>query len=346
MRFDALGGSAIAAVTAFLFIAAACSGGASHDTVAPLVEGGSEASSAVDAPDDAPLDAGGGEADASPVDAGADVAVADAAADTSVKAATPTFTPPPGVYTSTQAVNIATTTPGASIHYTIDGSYPTMASAVYAGSVSITDHTLIRAMAVAPGFGESDVAEGEFTINCPPHAGVVLAPAGGVEPNDLVVMASYAAGAPVCYTLDGTQPSATDAGACASPSLTYDPAKGIALDGTVTGSPLQGEVVVTALAVAARCQLPPGTGTYEFQVAAPAIAPASGAIAAGTTVSFTSTTKGAVTFHYTTDGTAASCASPKAGASFVTTGTEAHVFVVGCKAGYRDSPASVASYTF
>jgi hypothetical protein len=82
-------------------------------------------------------------------------------------AATPVFSPAPGSYTSTQTVAISDTTPGATIYYTMDGSQPTSASAVYSATVTVSSTETVKAIAVATGFTDSQVASGAYTINRP-----------------------------------------------------------------------------------------------------------------------------------------------------------------------------------
>ena len=84
-------------------------------------------------------------------------------------AATPTFSPAPGTFTSAQSVLLADTTTGASIYYTTNGSTPTTASTLYSPStpIAVSSTTTINAIAVAPGFSNSAVATGTYTINGP-----------------------------------------------------------------------------------------------------------------------------------------------------------------------------------
>jgi len=85
-------------------------------------------------------------------------------------AATPTFSPAGGTYSLAQAVTIADTTAGAVIYYTLDGSDPTIASAVYSGPVAVSSSETLKAIAVASGFSNSAVASAAYTINLPASA--------------------------------------------------------------------------------------------------------------------------------------------------------------------------------
>lgn len=79
-------------------------------------------------------------------------------------AATPTFSPTPGTFTSAQSVTLSDSTSGATIYYTTNGTTPTTSSTVYTGPISVTATTTIEAMAAAPGYNNSAVAIGVYTI--------------------------------------------------------------------------------------------------------------------------------------------------------------------------------------
>lgn len=60
-------------------------------------------------------------------------------------------------------VSITTATPGAVIHFTLDGSTPTSASPVYGGSIQVIGTTVIKAIAVRPGWKDSKVMVETYT---------------------------------------------------------------------------------------------------------------------------------------------------------------------------------------
>ncbi|MDD2332462.1 MAG: chitobiase/beta-hexosaminidase C-terminal domain-containing protein, partial [Candidatus Cloacimonetes bacterium] len=78
--------------------------------------------------------------------------------------ATPVFTPPTGLYTTPQSVSITCTTESSTIHYTIDGSVPTPTSPVYSTPITISNTTVVKAMAVADGYTNSNVATATYTF--------------------------------------------------------------------------------------------------------------------------------------------------------------------------------------
>jgi hypothetical protein len=85
---------------------------------------------------------------------------------TTATVAAPTFNPAGGTFTSAQSVTIATTTSGASIRYTTDGSTPSSTTGtLYAGPITISSTTTVRAIAYASGMNPSAVTSATYTIN-------------------------------------------------------------------------------------------------------------------------------------------------------------------------------------
>jgi len=122
-----------------------------------------------------------------------------------IRVVAPTFSPAGGTYTSTLSVSISETTPGATIYYTTDGSTPTTASSVYAGPISVTRNTTLRAMAAAPGMANSAVTSATYTLQT---ARPTFSPPGGtyVLPQ-LVAISDATPGATIYYTTDGSTPT-------------------------------------------------------------------------------------------------------------------------------------------
>jgi hypothetical protein len=120
--------------------------------------------------------------------------------DSSSATALPTFTPPGGSYTATQTVTIADTTRDAAIYYTTDDTTPTTASKRYSAPVSVTTTgTVLKAIAIAPGYPQSAVAIATYTITSPPAA--------TPTPTMTVAIAEATTGATVYYTTNGTTPT-------------------------------------------------------------------------------------------------------------------------------------------
>ncbi|MDR3707707.1 MAG: chitobiase/beta-hexosaminidase C-terminal domain-containing protein [Capsulimonadaceae bacterium] len=79
-------------------------------------------------------------------------------------AATPVIMPASGSYPGTRSVTITDGTAGVTIYYTLDGSTPTTASAVYSAPLTITSTTTIKAIAASGDSSTSGVASGTITI--------------------------------------------------------------------------------------------------------------------------------------------------------------------------------------
>jgi hypothetical protein len=63
----------------------------------------------------------------------------------------PEFSVAGGVYTNDVVLKLSAKEPGAAVHFTLDGSEPTTASARYAAPISLTNSTMVRARVFAPG---------------------------------------------------------------------------------------------------------------------------------------------------------------------------------------------------
>lgn len=85
--------------------------------------------------------------------------------ETTSAVATPTASPAAGAVTSGTAVTLATTTDGATILYTMDGTTPDMASAVYTGPITVTAAVTIKAIAVKEGMDPSSALSAAYTIS-------------------------------------------------------------------------------------------------------------------------------------------------------------------------------------
>jgi hypothetical protein len=83
---------------------------------------------------------------------------------------TPMISPPGGAYAEGQTVSVDITcaTPGAEVRYTLDGSEPTTASALYAAPLAVTDDVTVRAKAFKMNMADSSLALASFTFGSPP----------------------------------------------------------------------------------------------------------------------------------------------------------------------------------
>jgi hypothetical protein len=90
------------------------------------------------------------------------------------KAAAPAADPAGGEILSGTAVTLKTATEGARIHYTLDSTTPTSASALYANPVTISGAdggvVMLKAIAVKEGYTDSGVLEAAYTVKVPGKA--------------------------------------------------------------------------------------------------------------------------------------------------------------------------------
>jgi hypothetical protein len=118
----------------------------------------------------------------------------------------PVFTPAAGTYTTVQKVKITDSMKGANIYYTLDGSTPTTASAVYTGKISVNQTTTINAIAVATGYSSSSVSSAIYIITI--AAAPAFTPSAGTYGQaQWVTLSSATPNATIYYTTDGSTPS-------------------------------------------------------------------------------------------------------------------------------------------
>src|ERR1035438_7036341 len=88
----------------------------------------------------------------------------------------PAFSPQAGTYHSAQSVTISDSSTNATIYYTLDGSTPTTASAVYNGPLTVSNNTPINATAGAASPTASSAATAMYVS---PAATVTFQPGSG-----------------------------------------------------------------------------------------------------------------------------------------------------------------------
>jgi hypothetical protein len=196
-------------------------------------------------------------------------------------AARPTVSPAAGIYASTQKVTLSDATSGAVIYYTTDLSTPTTSSTRYQAPILVSRSTTIRAMAVAPGYSNSAVVNGKFTIQAP--APTFSPAAGPYTITQNVTLSDTTDGAIIYYTTDGTAPTT------ASPRY---------------AAPIVVNLSTTIKAIATAPGFgfsPVSSGRFSITpTARPTISPAAGVYTSTQNVTLSDATSGAV-IYYTTD---------------------------------------------
>lgn len=209
-----------------------------------------------------------------------------ASTDFEVPAASPTFSVSGGTYDSPRTLTMSSTTGGAVIHYTLNGTDPTEASATYSSALAINENTTVKAIAIHSEYGDSDIATAEYLI----RAGVPqfsLDNSISYRGAQQLTLSSVTAGSTILYTLNGDEPGTS--------GLTYDPANRISLSSSTVVKAISRKAnMVDSALVTKSYSIPPVAAT-------PVIIPDSGTYASKQTVTITTTEAGG-SIRYTTNG--------------------------------------------
>jgi len=251
------------------------------------------------------------------------------AASSPLGAATPTFSPAAGTYSAMQSVTISDSTAGAIIHYTINGTTPTVSSPVYAGPIPVASSETLEAIATASGLSTSAVAKAVFIIGLPAAASPTFSPAAGTYPSaQMVAISDATAGTTIYYTTNGTPPTVS--------SAVY--AGTIAVSATET---------IEAMATASG-HSPSAVATAAYTInlpaaATPTFSPAAGTYAAAQSVTISDASAGA-TIYYTTNGTPPTVSSAAYSGTITVSATET-IEAMATASGHSPSSVATAAYT-
>ena len=206
-------------------------------------------------------------------------------------ASTPTFSPVAGTYVGTQTVTITSSTGGATICYAINTT-PTAPTAgtcgagstTYSGPISVASSETVNAIATESGYVNSSVGSAayviESTVSTP-----TFSPVAGVYNGAQTITITTSAGATLCYTTDGSTPTATTPGTC-SHGTTYSGPFSVGTTETVNA--IGTEVGFANSSVASAFYM------IEFPAATPTFSPSAGTYPSAQTVTISSTTPSAV----------------------------------------------------
>jgi hypothetical protein len=184
------------------------------------------------------------------------------------QAVAPAFSPAAGTFNAAQNVKLSSKTADAAIYYTTDGSAPTAASTAYSAAINVSASETIKAIAISPTMGSSQIADAAYVIQgggggnplfslagsgisiSGAGAGtstITVTPAGGFTGTVKLACAlthspANATNVPTCAV---TQPPAITGNQAATAMLTVTTAQGTA---ALDSHPLRGIGGVTALA--------------------------------------------------------------------------------------------------
>jgi hypothetical protein len=229
-----------------------------------------------------------------------------------------------GTYVGPRSVVLSTATDGAALHYTLDGSVPTAASALATGPIELPGSCTLRAIALRDGWIASPLFKATYRLAVPIP---VLSPAPGPFAAPLRVTASEAdAQAELRYTVDGQTPTAT------SPLWPID---GVQIVQTTTLRLRAFRAGWQASSVR--------SGTYTLRVGAVTASLPGGTYIGEQQVELATSTPGAV-IRYTLDGSMPDAGSPVADGPIALAAT-ATLRAIASVDGWRDSPVFRATYT-
>jgi len=119
----------------------------------------------------------------------------------------PVLSPGAESFSGSLAVSMTDATAGATIYYTLDGSTPTVASAVYTAPITITATTTIQAIASAPGYLQSGITSGNY-VNSLQVSTPTFTPGSSTSTQSIsVTISDSTAGSTIYYTTDGSTPT-------------------------------------------------------------------------------------------------------------------------------------------
>ena len=124
-------------------------------------------------------------------------------------ASDPVMSPGAETFSGNLSVSITDATPGATIYYTLDGTTPTVASAVYTTPITIAATTTIQAIASAPGYLQSGITSGTYVDSSQVSTPTFNPAAGTFTQSQSVTIGDSTAGATIYFTTDGTTPTAS-----------------------------------------------------------------------------------------------------------------------------------------
>jgi len=119
---------------------------------------------------------------------------------------------PPGTYEDSVVVEIQSDVEGVDIHYSLDGSIPDQSSLVYAGGITISDNSVLNAIAYKDGYAPSAMISGLYVITKYIGELRLSVPPGTYDDSVAVEILSDVQDVNIHYTLDATIPdqSSTD----------------------------------------------------------------------------------------------------------------------------------------
>jgi N-acetylneuraminic acid mutarotase len=243
-------------------------------------------------------------------------------------AVAPAFSVAAGTYTPGGFVAIFNAMTNATIHYTVDGSTPTITSPTYAGLLPLASTETINAIATAPGYLNSVVASAAYVIQNYTATPTFSIAGGTYTSAQTVAISDTTAGATIYYTTDGTSPT-TSSPVYSAPIIisSSETLQAIATASGDSASNIATAVYAITLPAASSPTFNPAAGTYPSTQ----------------TVTISDATAGA-TIYYTTNGAVPTTSSAVYSVPIIVSSSET-VQAMAIAAGTSSSTIGSAAYT-
>ena len=120
----------------------------------------------------------------------------------------PLITPESGTYTGSQEITISSEQEGVTLWYTYDGSNPGIDNRIpYSGPITVSESTIIRAVAIMEGMDDSIIVSREYELSFPKTEEPWFSPSGGTfDYYAMVEIYSSTSEAEIWFTTDGSEP--------------------------------------------------------------------------------------------------------------------------------------------
>lgn len=259
----------------------------------------------------------------------------------SLTVAAPTFSPGAGSYATSQSVTISDLTSVATLCYTTDGTTPAATTpgtcshgTTYSAPVTVASSLTLKALGTLAGYVNSTVSSAAYVINGQAATPTFSPAAGSYGPAQSITIASTTVGATLCFTTDGSTPTANGSGTCTH--------------GTTYSAPVTVSTSLTLQAVASEAGFTDsavGSAAYTINGAAatPTFSPAAGTYTSAQSVTISDSTSGS-TIYYTLDGSTPTTSSPVYTA-VISVATTTTVKAIATATGYLQSAVGTAAYT-
>ena len=264
-------------------------------------------------------------------------------ANTLPPATAPIFSLEAGTYISGGELMIANGMANAAIHYTTDGTTPTVVSPLYSGPITVSQSETVEAIAVANGYRDSGVAYATYTFPSAPPAPIFSVASGTYNSAQTVTISDTASSATIYYTTDGTSPITS------STAIAYEGPITVSSSETVSAAAgIVGNTVLDDIALPGSGAVVSGISTAAYtinlpQAVSPTLSPPGGTYTAVESVTISDTTPGA-TIYYTTDGTTPTTSSTVYSGAITVSATET-IEAIAVASGYANSAVASAEYT-